>query len=283
MDEVVLEAFGKINLYLDVLWKREDGYHEIRSIMQSIDLKDTIKIRETNSGMKIDCTHPQVPLDSSNLVYKAWEKMKEISGIDKEVDITIHKRIPVAAGLAGGSADAAAVIKGLNILWDLNLKEEDLMKIGIKIGADVPFCIKGGTCLAEGIGEKLTSIEPFKGKLLLIATPNIPISTEKAYKNLPLDKIHAHPDIDRFIKGIKDKDFKFVAENMINVMEYSELDELKIIPSIKEEMIRFGALGSIMSGSGPTVFGLFEDDEPMMKCKKSLERKIENVFFSRTI
>lgn len=283
MDEVVLEAFGKINLYLDVLWKREDGYHEIRSIMQSIDLKDTIKIRETNSGMKIDCAHPQVPLDSSNLVYKAWEKMKEISGIDKEVDITIHKRIPVAAGLAGGSADAAAVIKGLNILWDLNLKEEDLMKIGIKIGADVPFCIKGGTCLAEGIGEKLTSIEPFKGKLLLIATPNIPISTEKAYKNLPLDKIHTHPDIDRFIKGIKDKDFKFVAENMINVMEYSELDELKIIPSIKEEMIRFGALGSIMSGSGPTVFGLFEDEKPMMKCKKSLERKIENVFFSRTI
>ncbi|MBE6082122.1 MAG: 4-(cytidine 5'-diphospho)-2-C-methyl-D-erythritol kinase [Tissierellaceae bacterium] len=283
MDEVVLEAFGKINLYLDALWKREDGYHEIRSIMQSIDLKDTIKIRETNSGMKIDCAHPQVPLDSSNLVYKAWEKMKEISGIDKEVDITIHKRIPVAAGLAGGSADAAAVIKGLNILWDLNLKEEDLMKIGIKIGADVPFCIKGGTCLAEGIGEKLTSIEPFKGKLLLIATPNIPISTEKAYKNLPLDKIHTHPDIDRFIKGIKDKDFKFVAENMINVMEYSELDELKIIPSIKEEMIRFGALGSIMSGSGPTVFGLFEDEKPMMKCKKSLERKIENVFFSRTI
>ena len=283
MDEVVLEAFGKINLYLDVLWKREDGYHEIRSIMQSIDLKDTIKIRETNSNMKIDCTHPQVPLDSSNLVYKAWEKMKEISGIDKEVNITIHKRIPVAAGLAGGSADAAAVIKGLNILWDLNLKEEDLMKIGIKIGADVPFCIKGGTCLAEGIGEKLTSIEPFKGKLLLIATPNIPISTEKAYKNLPLDKIHVHPDIDRFIKGIKDKDFKFVAKNMINVMEYSELDELKIIPSIKEEMIRFGALGSIMSGSGPTVFGLFEDEKLMMKCKKSLERKIENVFFSRTI
>lgn len=283
MDEITLEAFGKINLSLDVLHKRADGYHELNTIMQQIDLKDTIILKELEEGIKIECNEKEVPLDSTNLVYKAWEKMKEKTGINRGIHITIDKKIPIASGLAGGSANGAAVLKGLNILWNLNFSDEDLRDIGLEIGADVPFCIMGGTAHAKGIGEKLTKLKPFSGKMVLLANVGIPISTAYVYENLNLSAINNRIDIDKIVHYIEEDNLTKLAENMANVMESVVIKEHSIIDEIKKDMIRYGALGSIMSGSGPTVFGLFDDEDKLYRCKNELEKKICKVFVAKTI
>lgn len=283
MDEITLEAFGKINLSLDVLHKRPDGYHELDTIMQQIDLKDTITLRELEKGIKIECNHEGVPLDNGNLVYKAWEKIIEKTGINKGVHIIIDKKIPVASGLAGGSANGAAVLKGLNTLWNLNLSDEELKDVGLEIGADVPFCIMGGTAHAKGIGEKLTKLRSFSNKRVLLANVGIPISTAHVYKNLNLKDIHSRIDMDKMVKYIEDDNLPKLAENMTNVMERVVINEHPIIDGIKKDMIRYGALGSIMSGSGPTVFGLFDDEEKLYRCKNELEKRIKNVFVAKTV
>lgn len=186
MNEIALESYAKINLALDILYKRDDGYHEINTIMQQIDLKDRVVIRNKDSGIDIQCNNKDVPIDRNNLVYKAWEKIREKTGINRGVGIIIDKKIPIAAGLAGGSSNGGAVLKGLNLLWDLNLSDEELMEIGKKIGADVPFCIMGGTAWARGIGEKLTKLKGFSGYNILLANVGIPVSTEWVYKNMDL-------------------------------------------------------------------------------------------------
>ena len=168
MKEIVIESYGKINLGLDVLYKREDGYHEIKTIMQQISLSDTLTLREMKENIALESNNTDLPMDSSNLVYKAWKAIQRRTGINRGIEINIHKRIPIAAGLAGGSTNASAVLKGLNELWELGLKEEELKNIGVEIGADVPYCIMGGTALAEGIGEKLTKLRAFKDKNLLL-------------------------------------------------------------------------------------------------------------------
>lgn len=283
MGELIIEAYGKINLALDVIRKRNDGYHDIRTIMQQIDLKDIVTIKDRKKGIKIECDNPEVPLDSSNLVYVAWKKMKEKTKINRGVHITIEKNIPVASGLAGGSTDAAAVLRGLNKLWNLNLSTKELMEIGVSIGADVPYCIIGGTALAEGIGEKLKILKSFSNKFILLANPGIAVSTSYVYKSLRLDKIEKSPDMDMLVQAVENDDIYTLTKNMGNVLEQVTVEEFSQIKTIKEDMIRYGALGSLMSGSGPTVFGLFDDERKLMKCKEYLDKKVPKVIITKTI
>ncbi|NLW40522.1 MAG: 4-(cytidine 5'-diphospho)-2-C-methyl-D-erythritol kinase [Tissierellia bacterium] len=283
MDEIVLDSYAKINLALDILYKRDDGYHELNTIMQQIDLKDRIIIRNRNKGIHIQCDNKDVPLDENNLVYKAWEKIKEKTGINRGIQITIEKKIPVAAGLAGGSSNGGAVLKGLNLLWDLKLSDEELMAIGKEIGADVPFTIMGGTAWAKGIGERLTRLNSFSGKMVLLANMGIPVSTEWVYKNMDLKSINKRVDIESLIRYMEEDDLLSLAKNMENVMEAVVIEKYPQIERIKEDMIKFGALGSLMSGSGPTVFGLFDDEEKLHRCKRELEKKIPNVLVAKTI
>lgn len=283
MEEIVLESYGKINLSLDVLHKRADGYHELNTIMQQIDLKDILILKNRKNGIKIQCNEKEVPLDNTNLVYKAWEKIIEKTGVNRGIHITIHKKIPIASGLAGGSSNGAAILKGLNTLWDLNLSEEELREIGLEIGADVPFCIMGGTAHAKGIGEKLTKLKSFSNKMVLLANVGIPISTAYVYGNLNLDNINSRIDIDKMIQYIEQDNLPKLAENMANIMEQVVIKEYPIIGQLKKHMIRYGALGSLMSGSGPTVFGLFDDEEKLRRCKKELEKKVKKVYTAKTI
>lgn len=283
MEELIIEAYGKVNLALDVIRKRNNGYHDINTIMQQIDLKDIVTIKDREKGIKIECDNPEVPVDSSNLVYAAWEKMKEKAKIDRGVHIIIEKNIPVASGLAGGSTDAAAVLKGLNKLWKLNLSTEDLMDIGVSIGADVPYCIMGGTALAEGIGEKLKILKSFSNKLILLANPGISVSTAYVYNSLRLDKIEKRPDMNMLVQAVENDDIYTLGENMGNVLEQVTVEEFNQIKTIKEDMIRYGALGSLMSGSGPTVFGLFDDEKKLIKCKEYIKKKVSKIIITKTI
>ena len=284
MEEVVIDAHGKINLALDVLYPREDGYHEINTIMQQINLKDTITLRNIEGDRAIiESNSKEIPLDETNLAYKAWEKIVEKTNFNRGIHIAIDKNIPVAAGLAGGSTNAAAVLKGLNILWNLNLSQERLMEIGAEIGADVPFCILGGTAHARGIGEKLKKIKSFSNKLILLANIGKPVSSAYVYNKLDLVNRSKRIDIDKIEEYIEEDDVKKVAENMENIMEEVVIKEYPIIAQIKEDMIEYGALGSIMSGSGPTVFGIFDDEEKLLSCKEFLEKKVEKVFVTKTI
>lgn len=283
MKEIVLESFGKINLALDVLYKRNDGYHEINTLMQQIDLKDRVIIKNKEKGLEIQCNDKDVPLDNTNLVYKAWERIIEKTGVNKGAHIIIEKKIPVAAGLAGGSSNGAAVLKGLNILWNLNLSEKELMKIGLEIGADIPFCILGGTAWAKGIGEKLTKLKKFSNKMILLANMGIPISTASVYNKLNLNSINSKVDVEKLINYIEEEDLIGLGQNMTNVMEQVVIKEYPIVEEIKKDMVRYGALGSLMSGSGPTVFGLFDDEEKLFSCKEKLEKKIDKVYVARTI
>lgn len=272
MKEIKIESYGKINLGLDVLYKREDNYHELSTIMQQIDLSDILTIKDIKEGIKLESNHRDVPLDSRNLVYKSWEKIKEKTGINRGVYININKRIPVSAGLAGGSTNAAATLKGLNELWDLKLNEEELRNIAVEIGADVPFCTMGGTALAEGIGEKLTKLKSFKNHQLLLINPGMGVSTVEVYKNLRL-KGKRTLDTDKIISSIENNDIKTLSDNMINVMEEVVLENNPIIEEIKNDLIKYGSLKPLMSGSGPTVFGFFDDLDKLHYCKDKLEEK----------
>ncbi|MDR7857584.1 4-(cytidine 5'-diphospho)-2-C-methyl-D-erythritol kinase [Tissierella sp.] len=273
MKEIIIDSYGKINLGLDVLYKREDGYHEINTIMQQISLKDTLTIREIKEDIVLGSNDENLPLDSTNLVYRAWKILQEKTGINKGIEINIHKRIPIAAGLGGGSSNAAAILKGLNDLWKLNLREEELMELGVQIGADVPYCIMGGTALAEGIGEKLTRLKSFSGKLVLLANPGIEVSSAKVYNNL---KLQNNPQLDmkKMLSSLANDDLKSVANNMVNVMEEVVIEEHPIILEIKNEMKKWGALGSLMSGSGSTVFGLFDDLDKLNHSMNKLKEKL---------
>lgn len=276
-----LDSYAKINLSLDVVRKRDDGYHEIRSIMQQIDLLDQVSIDENKSGVIITCDDKSVPTDESNLVYKAWKELSKHANTKVGIRVHIKKRIPVAAGLAGGSSNCATTLRALNQLWDLSLKDQELMDIGIKIGADVPYCLMGGTALAEGIGEKLTSLRDFKDKALLIANPGIQISTAYAYSKLELGK--RKDTINEILDCVKNEDLKCLSEKMYNVMEDKIIPEHPQIKEIKEMMINNGALGSLMSGSGASVFGFYEDLDYLKFAEKKLREKLPFVFRAKTI
>ena len=284
MKEITLKSYGKINLGLDVLYKRQDGYHEINTIMQQIDLCDTLIIKENKEGLVLKSNSKDLPLDSTNLIYIAWKKIQEKTGINKGIEVILDKKIPIAAGLAGGSSNAAAILKGLNELWDLGFDEKDLREIGVEIGADVPFCIMGGTALAKGIGEELTRLKPFKDKDLLLVNPGIQISTAEVYKSLNL-KEKRRVNMEEIIQSIEKDDLNSLTKSIVNVMEEVVIRKNPIISEIKKDLIDHGALGSLMSGSGPTVFGLFDDKEKLNFCKEKLKNKYTkgSIFSGKTI
>lgn len=262
MDNITLKALAKINLGLDVVRRREDGYHEVRMIMQTIHLYDKLDIKKTtDEGIVITSNLSYVPTNENNLVYKAGKLLMDEFDIKEGVSVHLQKRIPVAAGMAGGSSDAAAMLYGMNQIFDLGLSRKDLMERGVKIGADVPYCLMRGTALAEGIGEKLTSLPPMVKCPVLIAKPAISVSTKFVYENLKLSEETIHPDIDQLVKDIENKDLHAIAGHMGNVLESVTIPEYPIIAQIKDQMMKSGAINSMMSGSGPTVFGLFEDEE----------------------
>lgn len=266
MEEISLQAYAKINLGLDVLRKREDGYHEVKMIMQSISLSDTLRlqklsddtIRLQGDGEAVDA---DVPLDETNLVYKAIHLLKEEFQIKEGINATLSKRIPVAAGMAGGSTDAAAAFKGMNQLFSLGLSEQELCERAVKLGADIPYCIMGGTALSEGIGEKLTPLPKLPDCWILIAKPPINVSTGFVYGNLKVQELNSHPDIDGMVQAIYDKNLSGVVERLGNVLETVTIPAYPIITEIKELMVKHGAEASLMSGSGPTVFGIFINEE----------------------
>ena len=276
-----LDSYAKINLSLDVVRKRDDGYHEIKSIMQQIDLSDQLSISENRNGVIISCDNDQVPVDESNLVYKAWEELSKVAKTEIGIRVHIKKRIPVAAGLAGGSANCATTLKAINKLWDLALTDQELMDIGIKIGADVPYCLMGGTALAEGIGEKLTQLRSFKDKAMLIANPGIQISTAYVYSKLELDK--NKNNIEEILDCIDNGDIQCISKKMYNVMEDSIISEYPQIGKIKEMMTNNGALGALMSGSGASVFGLYEDFDYLKFAERKLKEEVPFVFSTKTI
>ncbi|QCX33418.1 4-(cytidine 5'-diphospho)-2-C-methyl-D-erythritol kinase [Caloramator sp. E03] len=282
MDEIKIVCPAKINLSLDVLGKREDGYHFVKMLMQSISLEDLITVRKSNNEIKIYCDTKDVPCNETNSAYKAAKLMFEKFNISGGVEILIDKKIPVAAGLAGGSTDAAGVIKAVNELYDLKLSLDEMMKIGVNIGADVPFCILGGTALAEGIGEILTPIKPLGGLWCVLAKPQFSVSTREVYSKLKIDEIPKHPDIERLIGYIEKGDYVNLAENMVNVLENVTIKEYPIIFEIKNIMMEFNALGSLMSGSGPTVFGMFESKNAAEKCYNRLRDYLKEVFLVKT-
>lgn len=256
---IKINGYAKINLSLDVLSKREDGYHNLQMIMQSLELHDEITLERISSGIVIDCNAMYVPVNSSNIAYKAAELMMRKYALSGGVKIAINKNIPVAAGLAGGSTDAAAVIKGMNSMFGLNKSQEELMTLGKAIGADVPYCIMGGTALAEGIGERLTKLKPLSNIPVILVKPRIGVSTAWVYGNLNINEIKDRPQTDRLIEAISKQDIKFISKNMKNVLESVTIKKYSIINDIKERLVKLGSIGSMMSGSGPTVFGIFEN------------------------
>lgn len=266
-----LKAFAKINLGLDVIGRREDGYHQVRMIMQTIRMFDQLEIQASSTpGIHLSVNLPYVPTDSGNLVYRAAELLMEEFSISEGVDIRLNKFIPVAAGMAGGSSDAAAALRGINRLFGLGLSQKELMDRGLKLGADVPYCVMGGTALAEGIGEKLTRLSPLPPCYILIGKPGISVSTKFVYTNLKLDEHTVHPDIDGIMDALKAGSLCGVTERMGNVLESVTIPRYPVIDKIKELMKAEGALNALMSGSGPTVFGIFDDEKKARAARQKL-------------
>lgn len=262
MREIRLKARAKINLGLDVLRKREDGYHEVRMIMHTVNLYDRITITPARDRqIRVRTNLRYLPVNEDNLAYRAAKLLMDEFDVQDGVDIELNKYIPVAAGMAGGSSDAAAVMVGVNKLFGLSLSKEELMERSVKIGADVPFCVMRGAALAEGIGEKLTPLPMLPACSILIVKPRIYVSTKYVYGNLKADELQDHPDIDGQIKALREGDLHAVANLMGNVLETVTVPAYPVIGQIKERMMEQGALGAMMSGSGPTVFGLFEQKE----------------------
>ena len=262
MNEITLYAMAKINLGLDVLRRREDGYHDVKMIMQNVNLYDTLTLQKTEDpGIAITIEGADLSDGEDNLIRRAAKLMSEEYGIRRGVGIRLTKRIPIAAGMAGGSVDAAATLKGMNHLFDLGASREKLEALGLRLGADVPFCISGGTVLAEGIGERLTLLPPPPDCYLVIAKPGIGVSSKYVYENLHADTLEYHPDIDGMADAIRGQDLKGIIERMGNVLERVTQTRYPVIVQLKHLLMENGAANALMSGSGPTVFGIFTEAE----------------------
>lgn len=268
-----LRAMAKINLGLDVLRKREDGYHEVRMIMQTIQMYDLLDIRRKKEpGISLSTNLPYIPTDERNLVYKAAKILMDEFQITDGISMKLSKFIPVAAGMAGGSSDAAAAFVGVNRMFRLGLSEQDLMERAVQVGADVPYCIMRGTALAEGIGEKLTVLPPMPDCWILIGKPGISVSTKYVYTTLDLNTDTVHPDIDGMKKALEDGNLYGITERMGNVLQDVTIPAYPEVERIKEQMKALGAVNAMMSGSGPTVFGIFDNEEKAQKaCQKLRE------------
>ena len=273
-DRIQLKALAKINLGLDVLRRREDGYHEVKMIMQTISLHDDLEIRRIKTPeIQVKTNLYYLPTNENNLVYKAAKLLMDEFGIKEGVAIQLKKRIPVAAGMAGGSTDGAAVLWVMNQMYGLGLSRQELMERGVKLGADVPYCVQRGTALAEGIGERLSVLPSMPKCTILIAKPGISVSTKFVYENLHANdlKPEQHPDVDRMIEAMKEKNLDLLCERMGNVLETVTIPAYPVIQEIKEHMMACGAAGAMMSGSGPTVFGIFHSPVQAKAAMKDLK------------
>ena len=273
MKEINLRAYAKINLGLDVVGVRPDGYHLLKMVMETIHLYDGVRVIISDKPeIRVKTNLGYLPTDKKNIAYQAARLLLDEFQIHQGVEIQLEKRIPVAAGLAGGSTNAAAVLKGMNQLFELGLTEEELMERGLKLGADVPYCIKGGCALATGIGEVLTPLPSLpKCSILLLKLP-FSISTRVVYQEFDQLESVSHPPIDELIKGLEEQSLEKVAQSMGNVLEFVSIPKHPKIRMAKEELVKQGAMASLMSGSGPTVFALFEDREKAIFAKRKIER-----------
>ncbi len=274
MDSIRLKARAKINLGLDVLGKREDGYHEVRMVMQTIGIYDRLILTKIpEEEIRITSNLAFLPVNENNLIYKAIKLLKDEYHFPGGVSVDLNKFIPVAAGMAGGSTDAASTMFGVNRLFGLNLSMGKMMELGVRLGADVPYCVMRGTALAEGIGEKLTRITPVPHMWILIAKPQINVSTRLVYEQLDMGGIQKHPGIDGIIRAIEAQDVVRIAQSMGNVLENVTVPLYPVIETIKQDMLSHGAINAMMSGSGPTVFGIFPDEQTTLACQAFLKKK----------
>ena len=273
MNEYRIKAYAKINLGLDVVRRLENGYHEVKMVMQTVGIYDVLDFERTDGGIVITTDSGELPTDENNLIYKAAKLMMETYPISGCVKIHLEKHIPIAAGMAGGSTDAAATLKGMNRLFDLGCTLKDLMELGVKIGADVPYCVMGGTALAEGIGEKLTPLAPAPDCYVLVAKPDINVSTKYVYEHLDAQEIVKHPDIDGMVEAIAEESLQGILDRMENVLETVTVSAYPIIQTIKDRMKELGAINSLMSGSGPTVFGIFVEKDMARRAYDKLEEE----------
>lgn len=274
MQQTTQKAYAKINIGLDVLRRREDSYHEVKMIMQTVNIHDDLTFERTaQPGIRIQTDHEELPVDQNNLIYKAADLLMREKGIAEGVKVTLTKRIPIAAGMAGGSSDAAAAMRGLNQLFDLGYTTEELQRLGVKLGADIPYCIVGGTMLSEGIGEILTPLPTPPACCLVVAKPDINVSTKFVYENLHADSLTSHPDIDGMIDAIKEGNLQGITDRLGNVLETVTVKEYPVIEEIKELMRQEGAENALMSGSGPTVFGIWLDQDKAAQAAQKIERR----------
>lgn len=282
MNSLSLKAYAKINLSLDITGIRDDGYHLLKTVMQSVDIYDTVTVRLNDSGIvKLSCTNTSVPVDNKNTAFKAAEKFFEYCNLKNGADINIEKYIPSEAGMGGASADAAAVITVLNKLTNSKLSDEELLKIGLLVGADVPFCLTGGTALCEGIGEKITPLCKLPECFIVIAKPEIGISTAKAYSEYDKSKKAAIIYTDNLLLALENKNINQIAKSTGNIFEL--LIQCPEVEDIKHQMMNSGALSSCMTGSGSAVFGIFSDEETAITCKNNLKDKYPFVSVTKAI
>ena len=279
----ISRSYAKINLTLDVLSRRENGYHDIKMIMQTVSLFDLIIIDKTDSDIAIATNLRYLPNNEKNIAYKAADAFFKETGIKSGVKIMIHKNIPVAAGLAGGSGNCAAVLTAMNMLYSNPLSKEKLMEIGATLGADVPYCFDGSTQKAEGIGEILSPLPKMADAYILLVKPPINVSTGAIYEEIDSAPIDVRPDTDAMINALENKDIQGIADNLCNVMEAVTVKMHPIVGGIKTKMIMNGALGAVMSGSGPTVFGIFDDFEKAKKSADSFSLQFKDVYLTKVL
>ena len=280
---VTVEANAKINLTLDILGKRPDGFHEVAMVMQSIGLHDTLTMEKTDGEIALSINVPWLKADEKNLAWRAAEIVRQEYGLTGGVRMELTKRIPIAAGLAGGSADAAAVLKGMNELYNLQMSEARLCELGAKLGSDIPFCLMGGTMLATGRGEVLTRLADMPETWVVLAKPRISVSTAWAYQNYDEQGAERHPDNEAIKKAIARGNRKAVAGLLCNVLESVTIKKYDVIADYKQMMLDKGAMASMMSGSGPTVFGLARNREQAEAIANVLRQNTNaDVFVTRT-
>ena len=286
MYKLELKSYAKINLTLDVLGKEADNNFDFKMIMQKVDFADDIVIRKMKAkGIKLNTNLPWVPTDNKNLVYKVVEKIKEKYNIEDGVFIDINKKIPVAAGLGGGSTNAATAILGMNELFELNMTKEELIDLGRQFDSDIPYCIMDKTCLVEGNGDKITELPDMPECYVVLCKPDVIVSTKEVHKNFEPSKIQKHPETDEMIKALEEGNLKRIGELLYNTMECYTQSMCPEIKEIKKDMMDGGALGASMSGSGATVFGIFDNYEKAQKVKEYLkyQKYIRETFLAKTL
>lgn len=282
MIKLKIKTFAKINLCLDIVGKREDGYHNLETIMQSIDLYDEIELSK-DKEISIDCNHSLVPTDRNNIAYRAAQKILLEAGINDGVKINIKKNIPVAAGLAGGSTNAAGVLIGLNYLYNLNYTIFELINMGKTLGADVPFCIVGGTVLAEGIGDRIKLLPPLKKNYIVLVNPGAEISTKEVYKAVKIEELSNRPNIKKALNAIEKEDIQLLYKSMGNVLQPITEKMLPVVADIRTGMLRLGADAALMCGSGPTVFAICAGSKTANNIYNYYKDVYSNVYLCKTI